>query len=86
MVFDEATSSLDSETEKLIQDCIDKTFVDNTRIIISHRLSSIQHADKIFVLKDGTFIQEGQHDELLSINGLYKKLYNKQMLKIGNES
>ncbi|MCX7877440.1 MAG: ABC transporter ATP-binding protein/permease [Ignavibacteria bacterium] len=79
MILDEATSSLDTESEQLIQNAIEKLTENRTSIIIAHRLSTVRSADRIIVLHDGKIISEGNHDELMSeSNGLYRKLYDMQ--------
>ena len=74
LIFDEATSSLDTISEKLVQDAIDKVATDRTVIIIAHRLSTIRHADRIIVIDNGQVIEEGSHQELLRSNGHYSRL------------
>ena len=78
LVLDEATSSIDSESEYLIQRSSEKLTKDRTSIVIAHRLATIQNADTIILLEDGKLIEEGSHQELLSINGKYKLLYDLQ--------
>lgn len=78
LVLDEATSSVDTETEILIQNAIDKLTENRTSIVIAHRLSTIKKADKIFVLDKGEIIESGTHNELLNQNGAYKRLYDLQ--------
>lgn len=78
LVLDEATSSIDTETEQLIQKAIKKMLHGRTSIVIAHRLSTIQNADKIIVLHKGEIREMGTHQELLSFNGIYKKLYELQ--------
>ena len=81
LILDEATSSLDTESEKLVQDAI-YTLMDNrTSVVIAHRLSTIKHADEIIVLKDGSIVERGNHDQLLTQNGMYRKLVDMQELK-----
>lgn len=79
LILDEATSSIDSESEALIQHAIDTLISNRTSIIIAHRLSTIRKADKIIVLDRGEIKEIGSHDELLSVNGYYSKLYNMQL-------
>ncbi len=79
LILDEATSSLDSESEKLVQEALEKLMKNRTAIVIAHRLSTIQHADKIVVLKEGTIIEEGTHEALIEKGGEYKKLVELQM-------
>jgi subfamily B ATP-binding cassette protein MsbA len=78
LILDEATSALDSESEKLVQDALDNLMRGRTSIVIAHRLSTIQKADHIIVLKDGEIVEEGNHDKLIKMNGLYKKLSEMQ--------
>jgi len=78
LILDEATSALDTESEKKVQDAIDNLVKDRTVIVIAHRLSTIIKADKIMVLEKGKTVESGTHEELLSINGKYKQLYNIQ--------
>jgi ATP-binding cassette, subfamily B, multidrug efflux pump len=79
-VLDEATSSLDVGTEALIQEALERMLVDRTAIIIAHRLSTIRGVDRILVLKRGELLESGNHEELLSKNGLYASLYKLQLL------
>ena len=79
MIFDEATSSLDNESESLVQEAIDRLMYNRTTIVIAHRLSTIRNASRILVLDDGEIVQRGKHSELISQEkGLYKKLYEMQ--------
>ena len=78
LILDEATSSVDTRTEELIQRAMDNLIKDRTSFIIAHRLSTIRNADLILVLKDGDIIEQGSHDELMDKNGFYKKLYDSQ--------
>jgi len=76
LVLDEATSSVDTETEQLIQHAIQELTANRTSIVIAHRLATIQAADKIMVLARGKIVESGSHQELLALNGYYKMLYN----------
>jgi ATP-binding cassette subfamily B protein len=78
LVLDEATSSLDSESEALIQDALKRVMMGRTNIVIAHRLSTILAADQILVIDHGKIIEQGTHTELLKLNGMYKKLYTTQ--------
>ena len=78
LILDEATSSVDTRTEKLVQDAMDKLTKGRTSFIIAHRLSTIKNADLILVMKDGNIIEQGTHKELLKLNGFYAELYNSQ--------
>lgn len=80
-VLDEATSSIDTETEQLIQAAIETTFVGRTAFVIAHRLSTIHHADVILVLRHGEVIERGTHDELIALNGYYSRLYQNQFVE-----
>jgi len=81
LILDEATSSVDSESEVLIQHAILKVIESRTCIIIAHRLSTIRHADKIIVLKDGRIVESGNHRSLLKEKGMYFELFEKQTLE-----
>ncbi len=78
LLLDEATSSLDSESEAQVQEALERLMENRTTIIIAHRLSTVQHADKIIVLDDGRIVQMGTHRQLVSRSGLYKQLYELQ--------
>ncbi|PLZ33940.1 long-chain fatty acid--CoA ligase, partial [Fischerella thermalis WC559] len=80
LVLDEATASLDVGTEALIQEALNKLLIGRTAIIIAHRLSTIRNVDRIFVLKRGELIEQGNHEQLLQLGGLYATLHNLQML------
>jgi subfamily B ATP-binding cassette protein MsbA len=81
LILDEATSSLDTESEKLVQDAINKMMQNRTCVVIAHRLSTIRHADEIIVLQKGAIVERGTHEELVSRNGYYKKLVDMQEIK-----
>ena len=79
IIMDEATSSIDPESERIIQYAIEKLIEKRTSIIIAHRLSTIKHANRIFVVEKGSIIESGTHRELLSIpDGKFRQLYEKQ--------
>ncbi|MNZ70402.1 putative ABC transporter ATP-binding protein [compost metagenome] len=82
LILDEATSSVDTRTEILIQEAMDKLTVGRTSFVIAHRLSTIRNADLILVMKDGDIIESGNHIELLERNGFYAGLYNSQFEKV----
>jgi subfamily B ATP-binding cassette protein MsbA len=81
LILDEATSSLDSESERLVQDALEKLMTTRTTLVVAHRLSTIRNADRIVVLVDGAVAEEGTHGELLAHNGPYSRLYNLQLLE-----
>ncbi len=83
IVLDEATSSIDSETEHLVQLGLDELMKNRTNILIAHRLSTIQHADKILVLSEGRLVEEGTHESLIKLQGLYYNLYRLQFQNKG---
>ena len=78
LILDEATSSVDTRTEELIQKAMDKLMEGRTSFVIAHRLSTIRNADLILVMKDGNIIEQGNHQELMTQNGFYADLYNSQ--------
>ncbi|WP_026073614.1 ABC transporter ATP-binding protein [Robertmurraya massiliosenegalensis] len=82
LILDEATSSVDTRTEVLIQEAMDKLTVGKTSFVIAHRLSTIKNADLILVMKDGDIIESGNHEELLEKNGFYSELYNSQFEQV----
>jgi subfamily B ATP-binding cassette protein MsbA len=80
MILDEATSALDTESERLVQDALDKLMQNRTSLVIAHRLSTVKNADLICVFHEGEIVERGKHDELIEKNGAYKKLYDMQLL------
>lgn len=81
LILDEATSSLDTESERLVQDAINNLMTNRTSIVIAHRLSTIRHADEIIVLQKGKIVERGTHEQLLTQNGFYKKLVEMQEVR-----
>ena len=79
ILLDEATSSLDAESEQIVQNAITNLTKNKTTLVIAHRLSTIHNADKIYVLKDGRVIDQGNHNDLISKCDEYKSLYQKQL-------
>ena len=81
LILDEATSSLDTESERLVQDAIDNLMQQRTSLVIAHRLSTVRHANLILVLQKGNIVERGSHDELMAAGGFYKKLVVMQEVK-----
>jgi len=79
LIFDEATSALDNESEKAVQDSLEKLTANRTTIVIAHRLSTVRHAQRIVVLTDNGVDEQGTHDELIALEGTYANLYNMQL-------
>jgi ABC-type multidrug transport system fused ATPase/permease subunit len=79
LILDEATSSLDAESERVVQEALDRVMEHRTTFVIAHRLSTILRADKILVLKDGTIVETGTHASLLARQGIYAQLYETQL-------
>ena len=78
LILDEATSSLDSASEALVQEALESLMKDRTVVIVAHRLATVQRANRIIVLSEGRIVEEGSHDELLSRNGAYRQLHDLQ--------
>jgi len=85
LILDEATSNVDTRTEELVQNAMDKLTKGRTSFIIAHRLSTIKNADLILVMNEGDIIEQGSHEELLGQDGFYAKLYNSQFEKVSIE-
>ena len=81
LILDEATSSIDTRTEVLVQDAFEELMKGRTSFIVAHRLSTIKNADQMLVMKAGNIIERGTHDELLAQGGFYKNLYESQFAK-----
>ena len=81
LILDEATSSIDTRTEVLVQDAFEELMKGRTSFIVAHRLSTIKNADQILVMKAGNIIERGTHDELLAQGGFYASLYQSQFAK-----
>ncbi len=81
MILDEATSSLDTESERLVQDAINNMMQNRTCVVIAHRLSTIRHADEIIVLQMGRIVERGNHEQLVNQHGFYKKLVDMQEIR-----
>ena len=80
LIFDEATSSLDNESERVVQESLEKLAKNRTTFVIAHRLSTIRNAEKILVLSEEGICEQGTHQELLNKHGVYEKLYNMQFI------
>ena len=82
LILDEATSSVDTRTEVLVQQAMDRLMKGRTSFVIAHRLSTIKNADKILVMRDGDIVESGNHQELLQQGGFYAELYNSQFERV----
>jgi ABC-type multidrug transport system fused ATPase/permease subunit len=85
LILDEATASVDTVTEMLIQDALRRLLTGRTAIVIAHRLSTVRHADLICVVDDGRIVERGRHEELLARGGLYRALYERQFVEVGED-
>jgi subfamily B ATP-binding cassette protein MsbA len=83
LILDEATAALDTESERLVQDALNRLMPDRTTLVIAHRLSTIEHADQVLVLDQGELVEQGTHAELLARAGLYAHLHRMQFREPG---
>jgi subfamily B ATP-binding cassette protein MsbA len=86
LLLDEATSSLDSESEAQVQDALYRLMQNRTTFVIAHRLSTVQHADRIIVIDEGEIVEEGTHAELIQADGLYSHLYELQFRDLDSDT
>ena len=78
LILDEATSALDTESERLVQDALEKLMANRTSLVVAHRLSTIRNADIICVFNEGRIVEQGTHEQLIAMGGYYKKLHDMQ--------
>ncbi len=87
LIFDEATSSLDSESELLIQQAMERLMIGRTTLVVAHRLSTVRALDRLLVLDRGRVVEEGRHDELIRLDGgLYRRFFERQALGLKDDS
>jgi ABC-type multidrug transport system fused ATPase/permease subunit len=80
LILDEATSSVDTMTEALIQEALERLLAGRTTLVIAHRLSTVRHVDRIYVVDDGRIVEQGNHEELMQQAGLYSELFKRQVV------
>ncbi len=85
LILDEATSSLDTESEAVVQEALEVLMQGRTTLVIAHRLSTVRNADRILALDGGRIVEEGSHDELMALGGLYADLYSRQLIDTATE-
>jgi len=86
LILDEATAALDTESERLVQDALEHLMPDRTTLVIAHRLSTIEHADQVLVLDHGRLVEQGTHQQLLELDGLYARLHRMQFRESGDQA